>query len=64
MKVICEITDYIDSELGSDKSVVKIHSTLFDGDMVEIEFDKVKCKVSAKELVAAVQRATLDCFGR
>lgn len=63
MTVICEITDYSNDEFGNDEETVKIYSTEFDGDKVKIVFNNQSCKVSAKELISAVKRATLDCFG-
>ena len=61
MEVTCEIKEY---SKEFDTKTVKIHSVLFEGNMVEIEFNDTTCKVSAEELKSAIDRATLNCFGR
>ena len=61
MTVTCEIKDYSKED---DEATIKICSVLFDSNMVEIVTDDKTFKVSSKELISAVNRATLDSFGR
>ena len=59
MKVTCQIEDYSNPAQPS----IKIHNAFSDGKMVELEVNGVKYKVSGDELISAVKRAMLNCFG-
>lgn len=60
MKVTCEINDYSEPA----QAPIRVHNAWSRPDMVELEVDGKRHTVDAGELISAVKRATLDCFGR
>ena len=60
MKVTCEIEDYSKPA----KPSIRVHNAWRDGKKVELEIDGVRYTVSGDELISAVRRAMLDCFGK
>lgn len=60
MKVTCEISDYS----NPSKPRIRIHNAWASSDRVELEIEGVRYTVNADELISAVKRAKLDCFGR
>ena len=59
MKVTCEIKDYSNPA----KPNIKIHNAWSDSNKVEIEINGEKYIVVANEMISAIKRATLNCFG-
>ena len=60
MKVTTEIKDYSEPAQPS----IRVHSNWNRGEFVELEIEGKRYKVLGKELISAVERCTLDCFGR
>lgn len=60
MKVTCEINDYSNPA----KPSIRIHNAYFDKGKVELEINGERYKVDSEELKSAINRATLDIFGR
>ena len=60
MTVTCEINDYSKPA----KPPIRIHNAWNDSEKVELEVKGERYTVSAEELISAVKRATLNCFGR
>ena len=59
MKVTCEIKDYSNPA----KPEIKIHNAWNRFNHVELEINGERYEVDAEELISAVNRAKLDCFG-
>lgn len=59
MKVTCEIKDYS----NPTKPNIKIHNAWNDSNKVEIEINNEKYIVVADEMISAINRAKLNCFG-
>ena len=60
MKVTIEIDDYSNPARPN----IRIHNAWSSSDKVELEVDGKRYTVSSEELISAVKRATLNCFGR
>ena len=60
MKVTCEINDYSNPA----KPNIKVHNAWNDSTKVELEIDGIRYTVNSEELISAIKRATLNCFGR
>ena len=60
MKVTCEIKDYSNPA----KPNIRVHNAYNDSGKVEIEINGERYTVVAKEIISAIERATLDCFDR
>lgn len=60
MKVICELTE----QSGRSPSPVRVISSAANNSYVNLEVDGKYYAVKGSELISAVQRATLDCFGK
>ena len=60
MKVTTQIEDYSNPA----KSPIRIHNCWNDGDRVEVEVDGERHIVDGDELISAVKRCMLNCFGR
>ena len=60
MKVTCEITDYSAPAQPS----LRVHNAWGNGDRVELEIEGKRYTVNGKELISAIQRCLLDCFGK
>lgn len=59
MRVTCEINDYSNPA----KPCIKIHNSWRDGEKVELEISGERYVVKADELISAINRAKLNCFG-
>lgn len=59
MKVTCEINDYSKPA----QPCIKIHNAWGDSGKVELEIKGERYVVKADELISAVIRAKLNCFG-
>lgn len=59
MKITAEINDY--SNPAQPK--IKVHNHWNHGDQVELEIDGKRYTVKSNELISAIQRCTLNCFG-
>lgn len=59
MKITAEITDYS----NPTKANIRVHNAWGDGNKVELEINGERYVVKASELISAIQRCTLDCFG-
>lgn len=55
MKVTCEIEDYSNPKQPN----IKVHNAWCDGDKVEIEIEGKRYTVIAKELISAIEKATI-----
>lgn len=55
-----EIKDYSEPA----KQSIRVHSHWNEGKKVELEVDGERYTVLADELISAVERAKLNCFGR
>ena len=60
MTVTCEIHDYSKPAQPS----IRIHNAVFDGKKVELEIKGERYTVEGEELISAVQKCMLNCFGR
>ena len=59
MKVTAEIMDYSNPA----KPQIKVHNAWGDSSKVELEVEGERYTVSAEELISAIKRCTLNCFG-
>ena len=59
MKISAEITDYSKPA----KVPIRVHNAWADSGKVELEVDGVRYTVCADELISAIKRCTLNCFG-
>lgn len=59
MKVTCEVKDYSNPA----KSSIKVHNAWNDSSKVEIEINGERYLVVADEMISAISRAKLNCFG-
>ena len=59
MKVICELT-----ELTGCRFPIRVISSVTDAKKIHLEINGNYYTVNGAELISAVQRATLDCFGK
>ena len=59
MKVTAENTDYSNPV----KSQIKVHNAWGDSSKVELEVNGERYTVNAEELISAIKRCTLNCFG-
>ena len=60
MTVTCEIDDYSNPA----QPRIRVHNSWHDGIKVELEVNGERYTVNAEELISAVNRATLNVFGR
>ena len=60
MKVTCQLEDYSNPPRPS----IKVHNAWNDGEKVELEVSGIRYTVIGEELISAVKRAMLNCFGR
>lgn len=60
MKVTCEINDYSNPE----KPNIRVHSSWSYARKVELEVNRERYVVDSEELKSAINKATLDIFGR
>ena len=59
MRVTAEITDYSNPAMSS----IRVHNAWNDSNKVELEVDGKRYTVLSSELISAVKRCTLNCFG-
>ena len=59
MNISIEVKDYSDPALPC----IRIHNAWADGEKVEIEINGERHKVLAEEMISAIKKATLNCFG-
>lgn len=62
MKVTIEIKDY--TKVGDPSSVLIVRNACNNSGRVELELDGKTYTANAEELKSAIDRATLNCFGR
>ena len=60
MKVTCQIKEYSDPA----KPEIKVHNAFAYGDHVELEVAGERYEVNGRELISAIERCMLDCFGK
>lgn len=59
MKVTVEISDYSNPA----QIPIRVHNAWADSQKVELEADGKRYTVDAEELISAIKRAKVDCFG-
>ena len=59
MKVTCEINDYSEPS----KVNIRVHNAWAQSDMVELEVNGERYTVKGNELISAINRCLLNCFG-
>lgn len=59
MKITSEISDYSNPA----QVPIKVHNHWNYGDMVELEIDGKRYTVKGSELISAINRCMLNCFG-
>ena len=60
MKVTCQINDYSNPA----KTEIRVHNAFAYGEHVEIEVNGERYEVNGRELISAIERCMLDCFGK
>ena len=60
MKVTAQINDYSNPAMPT----IRVHNVWNDGKKVELEVDNKRYTVDGDELISAVKRCMLDCFGK
>ncbi len=60
MNVTCEINDYSEPK----KPAIKVHNAWPYGEHVVLEVNGEKYEVQGEELISAINRCMLNCFGR
>lgn len=59
MNVTCEINDYS----KPSKVNIRVHNVWAQSDMVELEVNGERYTVKGTELISAINRCLLNCFG-
>ena len=60
MKITAQINDYSNPSMPN----IRVHNAWNDGKKVELEVDNKRYTVDGDELISAVKRCMLDCFGK
>lgn len=60
MKVTAQINDYSNPAM----TTIRVHNAYGNGKRVELEVDSKRYTVDGDELISAVKRCMLDCFGK
>lgn len=60
MKVTCEINDYSNPQ----KPRIRVHNAWSIGEHVELEINGERYEVNGAELISAINKCMLDCFGK
>lgn len=60
MNITCEINDYSNPA----QIPIRVHNAVFNGTKVELEIEGRRFTVDGEELISAIKRCMMDCFGK